>query len=64
MDKVFKALADPTRRALLARLVIDHRLSAHDPLEPATGEWEGAATELVFSDRKISLPDVAGLLVA
>jgi alkylation response protein AidB-like acyl-CoA dehydrogenase len=52
------------RRALLARLILEHRLSAQDPLAPAMGEWEGAAAELVFSDQRISLPEVAGLLVA
>jgi hypothetical protein len=52
------------RRALLARLVLDQRLSAHDPLEPTTGDWEGKAAELVFGERKLSPPDVANLLVA
>jgi hypothetical protein len=50
------------RRALLARLVLDHRLSAQDPLEPAAFEWEDDAAELMFSERKISLSDVAALL--
>ena len=50
------------RRAILARLILDHRLSAQDPLEMATGDWEGEAAELLFSDRKISLGEIAGLL--
>jgi hypothetical protein len=50
------------RRVLLSRLVLDHRLSARDPLELATGDWEGAAAELLFSDRRISLGDVVRLL--
>ena len=29
------------RRALLARLVLEHRLGTHDPLEPSTADWEG-----------------------
>jgi alkylation response protein AidB-like acyl-CoA dehydrogenase len=52
------------RRALLARLVLEHRLSAHDPLEPAAHDWEGEATELILSEQETSLPDVAGLLAA
>jgi acyl-CoA dehydrogenase len=52
---------DP-RRALYARLVLDHRLSAEDPLEPRTGDWEREATEIIFSDRKISFADIVGLL--
>ena len=51
------------RRALLARLILEHRLSVQDPLEPAAGDWEGEAAELVLSERKLSLPDVAHLLV-
>ena len=50
------------RRALLARLILDHRLSAHDPLEPAAFDWEGSATELIFAERRISLAEIAGLL--
>jgi hypothetical protein len=52
------------RRALLARLVLDNRLSAPDPLEPAAFDWEGNAGELIFSGRKLSLSDVAALLTA
>ena len=52
------------RRALLARLILEHRLSAQDPLAPAAFDWEGKAAELIFEERRISLPDVAGLLVA
>jgi acyl-CoA dehydrogenase len=43
------------RRALLSRLVLDHRLSAQDPLAPANRDWEGEATELVFSERTVGL---------
>ena len=52
------------RRALLSRLVLEHRLSAHDPLAPAEHDWEGEAAELVFSERRILLPDITGLLAA
>jgi hypothetical protein len=52
------------RRALFARLVLDNRLSAPDPLEPAAFDWEGDVAELIFSERKISLSDVAAFLTA
>src|SRR5882757_8299168 len=32
--------AADARRALYARFVLEHRLSARDPLEPGVGEWE------------------------
>ena len=50
------------RRALLSRLVLDHRLSAPDPLAPASFDWEGEASELIFADRKIEMPEIAHLL--
>ena len=46
---------DP-RRALYARLVLEHRLSVQDPLEPRTGDWEREAAEIIFSEANISLP--------
>jgi alkylation response protein AidB-like acyl-CoA dehydrogenase len=52
---------DP-RRALYARLVLEHRLSAQDPLEPRTGDWEREAAEIIFSESNVSLPEIAGLL--
>jgi hypothetical protein len=52
------------RRALLSRFVLDHRLSAQDPLAPAIHDWEGEATQLVFSERKVRLDEVTGLLSA
>ena len=52
---------DP-RRALYARLVLDHRLSAEDPLEPDTGGWQREAAEIIFSEAKISLAGIVGLL--
>jgi acyl-CoA dehydrogenase len=52
---------DP-RRALYARLVLEHRLSAQDPLEPRTGDWEREAAEIIFSEAEVSLSEIAGLL--
>ena len=53
--------ADP-RRALYARLVLDHRLSANDPLAPDTGDWEREAAEIIFSDLNVSLLQIVALL--
>ena len=50
------------RRALYARLVLEHRLSAQDPLAPADGDWEREAAEILFSERSVAMADVAGLL--
>jgi acyl-CoA dehydrogenase len=50
------------RRALLSRLVLDHRLSAQDPLAPASFDWEGEASRLIFADRKIEMPEIVHLL--
>jgi alkylation response protein AidB-like acyl-CoA dehydrogenase len=50
------------RRALYARFVLEHRLSVRDPLAPDTGEWEHEAAEIIFSERKASFAEIAGLL--
>ena len=50
------------RRALHARLVLEHRLTPQDPLAPGSGAWEREAAEFVFSERKVSLGEIAGLL--
>jgi acyl-CoA dehydrogenase len=52
--------SDP-RRVLYARFVLDHRLSAEDPLEPDTGDWEREAADIIFSESKISLAEITGL---
>ena len=46
----------------MARLVLEHRLSARDPLEPEVGEWEREAAEFLFSEREVSMSEIAGLL--
>jgi acyl-CoA dehydrogenase len=51
------------RRALYARLVLEHRLSAQDPLELRTGDWEHEAAAIIFSERKVAFAEIAGLLV-
>ena len=50
------------RRALLARLVLEHRLSVLDPLAPQEGEWEQAAAEILLSEPSVSVGEVAQLL--
>jgi acyl-CoA dehydrogenase len=52
------------RRALYARLVLDHRLTARDPLEPTASDWEREAAELIFAERQVSLSEVVPLLQA
>jgi acyl-CoA dehydrogenase len=50
------------RRALYARFVLENRLSAQDPLEPHTGDWEREATEILLSERQVLATEIAGLL--
>jgi acyl-CoA dehydrogenase len=50
------------RRALFARLVLEHRLSAQDPLEPEVGKWEHKAADILFSEREVSIGEVVGLI--
>jgi alkylation response protein AidB-like acyl-CoA dehydrogenase len=50
------------RRALYARFVLEHRLGARDPLEPA-GDGERQAAEILFSERPVAIGDIAELLV-
>jgi acyl-CoA dehydrogenase len=51
------------RRALYARFVLEHRLSARDPLEPQYADWEREATALVLAERQVALDEVVALLV-
>jgi alkylation response protein AidB-like acyl-CoA dehydrogenase len=53
--------ADP-RRALYARFVLEHRLTAQDPLEPRIGDWEREAAEILFSEQQATFPGIARLL--
>ena len=55
-DDVGSSPAGPdARRALYARLVLEHRLSAQDPLEPMAGDWEREAAEILFSERQVGI---------
>jgi len=50
------------RRALYARLVLEHRLSVQDPLAPRDSEWEREAAQVLLSERSVSVAEIAGLL--
>jgi len=50
------------RRALVARMILDHRLSARDPLDDREAEWEHAAADILLSERRASIDEIAGLL--
>jgi acyl-CoA dehydrogenase len=50
------------RRALYARLILDHRLSPQDPLAPDEDEWEREAAEILLSERSVSIGEIAGLV--
>jgi acyl-CoA dehydrogenase len=50
------------RRALYARLVLEHRLRARDPLEHDVDDWEAGIAEIIFSDRQVTISEIAGLL--
>jgi acyl-CoA dehydrogenase len=51
------------RRALFARLVLEHRLSVQDPLAPKESEWEHAAAEILLSERSVSVGEIVELLI-
>ena len=52
------------RRALLARCVLEHRLSPKDPLEPEATAWEGPAIAALLEDAPVPLARASSLLAA
>lgn len=52
------------RRLLLSRFVLEHRLTAKDPLAPADDAWEREAIGLVLGDAPVEFAQAAALLVA
>jgi acyl-CoA dehydrogenase len=50
------------RRALFARLVLEHRLGVQDPLAPKESAWEQTAAEILFSERKVAIGEIVKLL--
>jgi acyl-CoA dehydrogenase len=43
-------------------MILDHRLSARDPLEDHEAKWEHAAADILLSERSVSIDEIAGLL--
>jgi hypothetical protein len=50
------------RRLLLARMVLDHRLAAQDPLAISDTAFDEAAEVLLLSDESAPLADVTAAL--
>nr|WP_294546497.1 acyl-CoA dehydrogenase family protein [uncultured Rhodopila sp.] len=50
------------RRALVARLVLMHRLSPVDPLAPEETEWERVAADALLGDKAMELGEAAELV--
>jgi acyl-CoA dehydrogenase len=50
------------RRALLARFVLEYRLTARDPLAAGNDAWEREATDVIFSEEPAPSTRVATLL--
>lgn len=50
------------RRLLLARLVMEHRLTAQDPFSLVKNEWEEQATNLLLSDRPVAFSAAQALI--
>ncbi len=50
-------------REMFARLVLEHRLSAQDPLAPNEATWEREAAEVLLAERCVSLDEIAKLLI-
>jgi hypothetical protein len=56
--RIHEASGD-ARRLILSRLVLDHRLTARDPLEPAAGTAAAEATALLLDDRPVPMAAAA-----
>jgi acyl-CoA dehydrogenase len=50
------------RRALVSRLVLEHRLSSKDPLEADGAPWEDAAIALLLADTPVPMERAAAML--
>ena len=50
------------RRALVSRLVVEHRLSPRDPLAPAERDWEKPAADLLLAGKPVPMAEAAPLL--
>jgi acyl-CoA dehydrogenase len=52
------------RRLLLARMVLEHRLSVQDPLAPQRNAWEARAIDLLLDDAPVSWAEAQRLATA
>lgn len=57
------ARLDNGRRLLLSRMVVEHRLSAQDPLAPRSEAWEERAEALLLGGGAVTLEQAAALAV-
>jgi alkylation response protein AidB-like acyl-CoA dehydrogenase len=56
--------ARDARRLLVSRMVLEHRLAAHDPLGHAEAAWEGPAIDLLLADAPVPLAQAQVLIAA
>ena len=63
-DGVAFVMVGDARRALFARLVVDHRLNARDPFVPMTGGIEAAVASHLLGDAPAGMAAVGALLTA
>ena len=52
------------RKLLVSRMVLEHRIEPHDPLDPPNGAWEDQAYAHLLGDGPVSSTDMNDLLVA
>jgi acyl-CoA dehydrogenase len=52
------------RRAIISRLVVEHRLESADPLRPFDDAWEAEATSLLLDEAPVALDRASRLLMA
>ncbi len=58
------AAGGDARRLLMARLVVEHKLTPHDPFSLSTSAWEDEAIDLLLSDAPVPLPRAQALVSA
>ena len=53
-----------SRRMILARMVVEHRLKPHDPLAVPDSEWEEEAIDLLLDDTPVPIAAAAKIVAA
>ena len=56
------ARLDNGRRLLLSRMVVEHRLSAQDPLAPPDGAWEEQTAAMLLGEGAVTLEQAAAVI--